>query len=76
MHDVAGRIPQEQLRELVEEIQNRPTVDYSPRLGGVCPICGAERCRVTTTGNWIGTVRERFHKCRGCGLRFKSVEAE
>ena len=76
MHEVAEHIPTEQLRELVEEIQNSPTVDFSGRAGGVCPICGNRKCRVTNTGPWIGTVRERFHKCRGCGLRFKSVEVD
>lgn len=76
MHQVAEQIPEEQLRELVEEIQNSPTVDYSARRGGVCPICGKVKCRVTNTAPWCGSVRERFHKCLVCGLRFKSVEVD
>ena len=76
MHDVVAKITRDELRELVEEIQGSRTVDYSPRLGGVCPICKAKRCRVTNTSPWTGSVRERFHRCRSCGMRFKSVEVE
>lgn len=74
MHEVAEHIPAEQLRELVESIQDAEGVDYSVREGGICPICGAKRCRVVKTGPWSGSVRMRNHKCRVCGLRFKSVE--
>ena len=70
------KLDPEELRELVEVIQESPVVDYSPRFGGVCPVCAAKRCRVTNTGPWIGTVRERFHKCPSCGTRFKSVELD
>ncbi|MBI9079179.1 MAG: hypothetical protein JEY79_05505 [Pseudodesulfovibrio sp.] len=76
MNEVAEQLSTEVLRQLVEEIQDSPTVDYSSRNGGVCLICGTKRCRVTTTSPWCGSVRERFHKCRSCGLRFKSVEVE
>ncbi|TVM15047.1 hypothetical protein DPQ33_16295 [Oceanidesulfovibrio indonesiensis] len=76
MHDSLRSLPTKDLRKLVEEIQSTPGVDYSGRYGAVCPVCGAERCRVTATGPWIGSCRERFHRCRTCGLRFKSVETD
>jgi len=76
MHDSLRAIPKEDLRRLVEEIQGAGAVDYSPRYGAICPVCGAERCRVTRTDPWFGSCRERFHRCKACGLRFKSVEAD
>lgn len=76
MNDVAKRLPEEELRQLVKVIQDGGGVDYSPKRGGVCPVCETEKCRVTNTSPWTGSVRERFHRCRVCGLRFKSVEVE
>ncbi|WP_285906846.1 hypothetical protein [Pseudodesulfovibrio pelocollis] len=76
MNKAAQDLPREMLRELVEAIQDSEGVDYSPRMGGVCPVCGAARCRVTNTGAWTGQVRMRNHRCRICGLRFKSVEVD
>jgi len=43
MHDSLRAIPKEDLRRLVEEIQGAGAVDYSPRHGAICPVCGAER---------------------------------
>ncbi|XPV75511.1 MAG: hypothetical protein ACNI27_12825 [Desulfovibrio sp.] len=76
MHPLVKKIDPDELRSLVEEIQNSPVVDYKARLGGVCPICKKVKCRVTNTAPWMGKVRERFHKCGSCGLRFKSVETD
>lgn len=70
----AETLSKEVLRELVTEIQEAKTVDWSARDGAVCPLCNARRCRVTTSSGWVGDVRERFHRCPDCGLRFKSVE--
>lgn len=69
-------ISPEVLRQLVDEIQSPEVVDYRSKDGGVCPVCSTRKCRVTVSGPWVGSARERFHKCRGCGLRFKSVEIE
>lgn len=76
MLDVAKRLSEEDLRKLVKRIQDGSGVDYSRRDGAICPVCGATKCRVTNTSPWSGEVRERFHRCRTCGLRFKSVEVE
>lgn len=35
-----------------------------------CPNCESKECPVVHTARPI-----RYHKCRGCGMRFKSVEA-
>ena len=74
MIESVNEISPELLRQLVEEIQDAPGVDFSAKEGGICPLCGTAKCRVSTSGPWTGSVRERFHKCRNCGLRFKSVQ--
>lgn len=71
-----AELPDELLRKLVSDIQDCPAVDYSPRLGAVCPICGQEKCRVCGTSPWSGSVRERWHRCQRCEMRFKSVEVD
>lgn len=38
-------------------------VDYSPRMGAVCPCCGVEKLPVRNTLSWSGPVRVRFHLC-------------
>lgn len=48
-------------------------VDYSPRDGGVCPLCGKKKCHICRTLPWEGEYRFRYHRC-ACGFRFKSVE--
>lgn len=53
----------------------RPPLDDAP-LEGVpyvsvrCPKCDSNDCPVTSTRK-----PRRFHKCRGCGLNFLSVES-
>lgn len=69
-----GDIPVELLRKLVREVTEAKAVDWCPRHGAVCPVCGARRCRVTSTGPWLGRTRERYHRCVACTHRFKSVE--
>ncbi|MEG6505876.1 transcriptional regulator [Nitratidesulfovibrio sp. 1201_IL3209] len=56
-------------------------VDYIPRTGATCPVCGAQRLRVVCTKPWIGNVRVRFHRCTNpacvmgkLGLSIKSVQ--
>lgn len=76
MLNVVKYLNSDDLRHLVTFIQSGAGVDYSAKHGGVCPVCGAAKSRVTNTSKWSGSVRERFHRCRSCGLRFKSVETE
>lgn len=56
-------------------------VDFTPRKGAVCPMCGTAKLRVVCTKPWIGDARVRFHRCTnpGCvmnslGLSIKSVQ--
>ncbi|BCL59953.1 hypothetical protein DGMP_06460 [Desulfomarina profundi] len=57
-------------------------VDYSPRLGGLCPWCG-EKSRIYKTTPWEGNTRIRYHRCKnpGCVLAamkitIKSIEVD
>ncbi|UIJ38542.1 hypothetical protein LWC08_02945 [Desulfobaculum bizertense] len=74
MGEPINSIPVEVLRTLVTEIQTSTAVDWDPRRGGCCPLCGAQRCRVMSTRPWNGSVRLRWHRCPRCGHRFKSVQ--
>jgi DNA-directed RNA polymerase subunit M/transcription elongation factor TFIIS len=76
MLDAATKLKKDDLKRLVKVIQDGGGVDFNRRDGAICPVCGAKRCRVTTTSSWCGSLRERFHKCRSCGLRFKSIEVD
>ncbi|EGJ51786.1 hypothetical protein [Desulfocurvibacter africanus] len=71
-------LPVELLRELVARV--RQAVDYSPRDGVTCPLCRTGRrpgqdMGVIKTMAWHGSLRERYHACRVCGHRFKSVQS-
>lgn len=64
------------------ELHGRPTLDflrYSPRGGLRCPSCGSPMVVVRRTLPWyratVPPLRVRYHACRDCGERFKSVEA-
>jgi len=67
-------MPIDVLRKLVKEISDAKAVDWNPEFGGVCPVCGEKRCRVTSSIPWTGKIRERYHKCRSCSHRFKSIQ--
>lgn len=56
-------------------------VDYSPREGATCPLCGTPRLPVVCTKAWVGTTRIRYHRCgnpqcllHSLGKQIKSVE--
>jgi len=58
-------------------------VDYSPRLGAVCPVCGRAKMRVYHTWPWRKSVRVRDHKCDNpecfasiLGLTVKSTQKD
>ncbi|WP_430735531.1 hypothetical protein [Halodesulfovibrio aestuarii] len=68
-------LPKETFRKIMREVSNAKAVDYNARMGAVCPVCGAERCRVTKSSKWNRAVKGRHHRCAACGHRFKSVEA-
>ncbi|MEZ6854380.1 hypothetical protein [Halodesulfovibrio aestuarii] len=68
-------LPKETFRKIMREVSKAKAVDYNARMGAVCPVCGAERCRVTRSIPWYGNSRERYHRCVECGHCFKSVEA-
>lgn len=44
-------------------------VDYSPRLGGLCPWCGT-KAKIYKTNPWEDNMRIRYHRCtqKGCVL--------
>ena len=57
-------------------------VDYSPRLGALCPWCG-HKTKITRTTPWDDNIRVRYHRChhRGCVLEklkisVKSIEVD
>lgn len=70
------RYPVETIKEILAESKEKTAVDFSPKHGGVCPLCGRTKCQVNTVGRWSGPVRERYHNCRHCGHSFKSVEVD
>lgn len=58
-------------------------VDYSPRLGAVCPFCSTPRARVATSLPWDGDCKVRYHICGNAdcplqqlGITIKSVEVD
>lgn len=73
---MAEQLPISVLRQVIQDVQTKTIVDWSPKRGAVCPICGQVRCRVSSTLSWCGTVRERYHRCQRCGHTFKSLEDE
>jgi hypothetical protein len=57
-------------------------VDYSPRLGCLCPWCG-ERAKIYKTNAWEDGTRIRYHLCQnsrcviaGTGKTIKSIEQD
>jgi uncharacterized protein (DUF2225 family) len=68
------------LKRIVEKVLTSDAVDYSPRDGVTCPVCGAHlqgrSMGVRRTCPWVSSSRERYHTCPICGMRFKSVELE
>lgn len=68
-------LPKETFRKIMREVSKAKAVDYTSRYGAFCPVCGAERCKVTRSIAWHQNSRERYHRCAKCGHCFKSVEA-
>lgn len=72
-----GLAPQT-LRRVVQVVMHAEVVDYSPRDGVKCPVCGARltggRMGVRKTRAWYRNMRERYHTCPVCGMKFKSVQ--
>lgn len=50
-------------------------VTYSPVTGARCPHCNTPKGNVYRTLKWYAGNRLRYHCCRRCGQRFKSVES-
>jgi hypothetical protein len=57
-------------------------VDFSPRLGALCPWCGS-KSKIYKTNPWDGGTRIRYHQClrSGCILAalkttIKSIEVD
>lgn len=57
-------------------------VDYSPRLGAICPWCG-KRAKIYKTLPWEDRVRVRYHRCENVAcvvgalrLTIKSIEVD
>lgn len=66
--------PVETIKAILSESKEKTAVDWSPKNGGVCPLCGQKKCHVRSVGRWSGSVRERYHRCPRCLHSFKSVE--
>lgn len=49
-------LPKETFRKIMREVSKAKAVDFNAKKGAVCPVCGAERCKVTTK---YGLVRKR-----------------
>lgn len=57
-------------------------VDYSPRIGAVCPACGRP-AKIYKTLPWDGSTRIRYHRClnpacllASIGRTIKSVQID
>jgi len=57
-------------------------VDYSPRLGALCPACG-KKAKIIKTMPWEDRIRIRYHKClsqrcilAAIGRGIKSIEVD
>lgn len=57
-------------------------VDYSPRVGAICPWCG-KKARIVRTMPWEDNTRIRYHRCetKGCAMEkmrdsIKSIEID
>lgn len=66
------------VRQVVARIEAAGAVDFCPRDGVTCPICGSSLTPgglgVVRVMAWSGACRERYHRCPKCGAKFKSVE--
>ena len=51
-------------------------VSYSPRYGSRCPRCGELPVKAYHREPWKDDIRERYHRCPECGLRFKSIQVD
>ena len=51
-------------------------VEYSRIKGAKCPICFMPGGYTQNTMPWEDGIRIRYHVCRRCGGRFKSIEAD
>lgn len=51
-------------------------VSYSPRYGARCPRCGELPVKAYHREPWKDDIRERYHRCPACGLRFKSIQMD
>lgn len=61
----------------------REGVDFSPRTGATCPVCGRKKLRVVRTMPWDGAVLIRYHRCTNpvcvlcrLGQNVKSIQSE
>jgi Zn ribbon nucleic-acid-binding protein len=49
-------------------------VNYDRMAGARCPMCRMPKAQITHTLSWENDIRVRYHCCRRCGSRFKSIE--
>lgn len=49
-------------------------VDYFPKIGAACPVCGRKRCRPYKTMKPESKTQIRYHICPVCSARFRSVQ--
>ena len=73
---LADKYTVETIKEVLAESRDNSAVDFSPKNGGICPLCGQKKCSIRCVGKWSGSVRERYHICRSCSHSFKSVEVD
>jgi hypothetical protein len=48
-------------------------VDYSPRAGALCPLCG-ERSKIYSTMPWEDNTRIRYHRCENGSCLMASLK--
>ncbi len=40
------------------------SVDFTPKNGAVCPVCGTREMPVVTSRPWVDNCKVRFHRCQ------------
>jgi Zn ribbon nucleic-acid-binding protein len=61
-------------KKIVKTREPLDGVEYSRIDGAECPACKMPGGYVTNTLPWEDGLRIRYHVCRRCGSRFKSIE--
>ncbi len=70
-----------ELADVTEVAKNG--VDYSPKIGAICPSCETPRTPVVGSLPWDGDCKIRYHKCKNpdcpfsvLGITIKSIQVD